>query len=321
MQSGVSLFAVNHLRARFGFLLATAVLLMTAHCAWAQHGNALPTSSTSSSQGDAPLPTKTDSPPPLPGSTENTVTPAATTPPKDDASKNKDKAPTPESGASAQSSLVRWYGHAFIYIINSTGVRVAIDPFARETVKYLFPVRLPADTVLISTEADDHAAGELLFGTPQIFRSYTAVGVNKANGLIFKGVSVSRTPRGSSDPAQCTAFVFQLDGVTFAHLGVIGDILDSRQRQEIGKVDVLFLPIGNPLLTISDLNKMITDTQAKIIIPITYRTDFTPGMNLRSLDDFMREQKLPVKQLEKTEFPINASLLPTQPTIYLYPLP
>ncbi len=265
------------------------------------------TSSSSSARAvdtAAPMPGSGDNRASQPAKPATPVTPAAA-------------ASEPPATSAEPSTLVRWYGHAFIYLINSTGVRVAIDPFARNSVKYLFPGRLPADTVLISTEADDHAAGELLFGTPQIFRSYTAVGVNKANGLIFKGVSVNRDSKIGPNAPKCTAFVFSLDGVNFAHLGVIGNVLDARQRQEIGRVDVLFLPVGSPFLTVTDLNRIATDLQAKIIVPITYKTEQTPDMNLRSLDDYLKDQKLPVKRLTKSEFSVNAELLPAQPTIYI----
>ena len=40
-------------------------------------------------------------------------------------------------------------------------------------------------------------------------------------------------------------------------------------------------------------------------------------MNLRPLDDYLKDQKLPIKRLDKSEFPINSSLLPAQPTIYI----
>lgn len=261
---------------------------------------------------------------PLPGSTENPApqAPAAKAEAPVVPVKTEESA-TPKTPATSTepSTLVRWYGHAFIYIVNSTGVRVAIDPFARNSVKYLFPGRLPADTVLISSEGDDHAAGELLFGTPQIFRSYTAIGINKANGLIFKGVSVNRDNHIGPNAAKCTAFIFTFDGVNFAHLGVLGSVLDSRQRQDLGRVDVLFLPIGSPYLTVADLNRIATDLQAKVIVPITYKTDLTPDMNLRSLDDYLKDQKMPIKRLERSEFPMNAALLPTQPTIYIPALP
>lgn len=293
-----------------------AVLLLGISLACAQ-STKQPTASnrttTSSSNSRA-----VDNAAPLPGSGESRTSqpakPAAPAAAETPAAATAAEAP---STSAEPSTLVRWYGHAFIYLVNSTGVRVAIDPFARNAVKYLFPGRLPADTVLISTEAEDHAAGELLFGTPQIFRSYTAVGVNKANGLIFKGVSVNRDGKIGPNAPKCTAFVFSLDGVNFAHLGVIGNIPDARQRQELGRVDVLFLPVGSPFLTVTDLNRIVTDLQAKIIVPITYKTEQTPDMNLRSLDDYLKDQKLPVKRLTKSEFSVNAELLPAQPTIYI----
>lgn len=271
------------------------------------------TTSTRTTPSSATKPAEKPSDPqaPLPGAAENTT--------NSEAEKPAEKV-TPEK-SSEPSTLVRWYGHAFVYLVNSSGVRVAMDPYARNSVKYLFPGRLPADTVLISCEADDHAAGEQLFGTPQIFRSYTAIGVNKANGLIFKGVSVNRDGRLGLNAPKCTAFVFELDGVTFAHLGVVGNVLDSRQRQDIGRVDVLFLPVGNPSLTLSDLNRIAADLQAKVIVPITYKTDLTPNMNLRTLDDYLKDQKLPIKRLDKPEFPVNEALLPSQPTIYIPALP
>lgn len=249
---------------------------------------------------------------PLPGSRDNQVS-------KTDAADSDGKPAAANS--SDPTSVVRWYGHAFIYVISSTGVRIAMDPFTRGTVKYLFPARLPADVVLISSSDDDHAAGEQLFGAPLIFRSYTAIGLNKANGSIFKGVAVSSQSRRDPNAGQCTAFVFTVDGVTFAHLGVIGDILDSRQRQDLGRVDVLFLPIGNTQLSIADLNGIAADLKAKIIIPITYKTDMTPDMNLRTLDEYLKGQKLPIKRLDKPEFLVDPALLPSQPTIYVPTLP
>ncbi|MDD2677330.1 MAG: MBL fold metallo-hydrolase, partial [Methylacidiphilaceae bacterium] len=61
----------------------------------------------------------------------------------------------PQNGhAAAPSVLIRWYGHAFIYLIASSGIRIAIDPFGDETVHYRFPASLQADVVLISNEAN-----------------------------------------------------------------------------------------------------------------------------------------------------------------------
>jgi L-ascorbate metabolism protein UlaG (beta-lactamase superfamily) len=212
-------------------------------------------------------------------------------------------------------TTVSWYGHAFVYVTSSTGVRIALDPFGKEMVTYSFPPRLPADLVLVSNEGDDHSAAERLFGSPQVFRSITAVGVNRANGLLFKGVEVMRQSRKVQGASRATAFVFSLDGVTFGHFGAIGDILDFNQRQALGRVDVLFLAVGDQDLPVNDLNRIVADLGAKIIVPIKYRTGSTGNLRLRPLDDFIRDQTIPVKEVETNQFKVNRESLPPQPAI------
>jgi L-ascorbate metabolism protein UlaG (beta-lactamase superfamily) len=216
---------------------------------------------------------------------------------------------------------IRWGGHAFVYITSSTGVRVAIDPFGMERVKYLFPVRLPADVILISSESEDHSAAERLFGAPQVFRSVTAVGVNRANGSLFKGVQVFRDSRRGTGANYSTAFIFSFDGLTFAHMGVIGDALDAKQREDIGNVDVLFLPVGNLNISVADLNRIAADLHAKIIVPISYKTEATGSMELRTVDEFLANQTNDVKRVDAIEFPVNRLLLPDKPTIYVLNTP
>ncbi len=217
---------------------------------------------------------------------------------------------------------IRWCGHAFVYLTTSSGVRIAIDPFGPESVKYSFPDHLPADVVLISDEDNAYSSAERLFGSPQVFRSVTAIGLNKANGLLFKGVEVNEeSSRSLEGGKRSTAFAFNLDGINFAHLGAIGDSLSSKQRDQIGPVDVLFLPVGNPNISPADLVKIATDLQAKIIIPITFKTWATEGLNLRSRDEFLAHQPFPMKKVDAIELPINKSLLPEQPTVYVLNVP
>jgi L-ascorbate metabolism protein UlaG (beta-lactamase superfamily) len=211
---------------------------------------------------------------------------------------------------------VRYYGHAFVYIITTTGVRIAMDPYDEGTGTYQFPARLPADVVLVSNEADDHSGSARLFGSPQVFRSVTAIGRNNARGLYFQGVQTYRDKEGGAQHGTNATFVFQVDGLRFAHLGGIGHVPDSAQRAEIGKVDVLFLPVGNPDLSIVELNKIAADLGAKIIVPIKYKTQFTPDSALRSLDDYLAG-RTNVKQLNASEFTLSPADLPATPTIYV----
>jgi len=211
---------------------------------------------------------------------------------------------------------IRYYGHAFAYIITSTGVRIAIDPYDENTGSYVFPPRLPADVVLVTNEADDHSASNRLFGSPQVFRSITAIGRNNARGLFFTGVQTYRDKEQGAKHGTNAVFTFQVDGIRFAHLGGIGHVPDSTQVSEIGQVDVLFLPVGNLDLSMADLNKTAAELGAKIIIPIKYKTQYSPDFALRGLDEYLAGRQN-VRDLKASELNLTPADIPADPTIYV----
>ncbi len=214
---------------------------------------------------------------------------------------------------------IHWYGHGFVYLTSSVGVRCAIDPFGSETVHYKFPDHLAADFVLVTHEAEDHAAAEQLFGNPLIFRSVTAVGLNRANGIPFYGIALQKDAAGEG--VSNTAFNLTFDGVRFCYLGQISQPLLATEKEQIGQCDVVFLPVGLTALSVSDLNQVVADIGAKVIIPINYKTDYSGYLQLRSLDDYLSESKFPVRRYDSSEIVISRSMIPPTPTIYVLKSP
>jgi L-ascorbate metabolism protein UlaG (beta-lactamase superfamily) len=214
---------------------------------------------------------------------------------------------------------VHWFGHGFVYLTSSIGVRAAIDPFGSETVHYKFPDHLTADFVLVTHEAEDHGAAERIFGNPLIFRSVTAVGLNRANGIPFHGIALQKDPSGNG-PSN-TAFILTFDGVTFCYLGQISLPLLATEKQQLGHADVVFLPVGLTALSVSDLNGVAADLGAQVIIPINYKTDYSGILPLRPLDDYLAQSKLPVRKFDSDEIVISRALLPANPTVYVLKSP
>jgi len=210
---------------------------------------------------------------------------------------------------------VHWYGHGFVFLTSSVGVRAAFDPFGPETVHYKFPTHLEADFVLISHEAEDHSAAELIFGDPPIFRSVTAVGLNRANGIPFHGIALQKDPSGQGGAN--TAFTLTFDGVTFCYLGQISQPLIQTEKQQLGHADVVFLPVGLNALSVNDFAQIMTDLGARIGIPINYKTDFSGNLILRPLDEYLAGNKLPVRKFNSDSVVISRSTLPAAPTIYV----
>jgi L-ascorbate metabolism protein UlaG (beta-lactamase superfamily) len=209
---------------------------------------------------------------------------------------------------------VHWYGHGFIYLTSSVGIRAAIDPFGPETVHYPFPQHLAADFVLVTHEAEDHCAADLIFGNPLIFRSVMAVGLNRANGIPFYGVALQKDQsiRAQSN----TAYTLSFDGIKFGYLGQIIAPLNAQEKQQLGQVDVLFLPVGLTTLSVSEMNDVVKDMSAKMVIPINYKTDESGILELRGLDDYLAGTKFPVRRISSDEIVVSRDTVPSQPTIY-----
>jgi hypothetical protein len=220
------------------------------------------------------------------------------------------QAPMPVAGG----VNVHWYGHGFIYLTSSVGIRAAIDPFGPQTVHYKFPEHIASDFVLITHEAEDHSAADQIFGNPLIFRSVMAVGFNRANGIPFYGVGLQKDPTGQG--GSNTAFTLSFDGVKFGYLGQITMPLLAQEKEELGHVDVLFLPVGLEMLSVGDFNEIVKDLGATMVIPINYKTDLSGILPLRTLDEYLSATKFPVRQVNSDEIVINRRMLPSSPVVF-----
>ncbi|MBR2336351.1 MAG: MBL fold metallo-hydrolase [Clostridia bacterium] len=70
-----------------------------------------------------------------------------------------------------------------------------------------------------------------------------------------------------------TVFKFKIDGITFCHLGDLGEFFSQDLVDEIGEVDVLFIPVGGTY-TIDgrEAVKYANAISAKITVPMHYST-------------------------------------------------
>ena len=231
-------------------------------------------------------------------------------------------APGPDTAQpAAEGTMFRYYGHAFVYLTGSSGVRIVINPFSADAeMGYKFPRGLPADVVLISAESVDYSGGQDLQGLPQVFRSLTGIGMNRANGISFHGVSTYRDAREGRLQGGNTVYVVDLDGMKFCHLGGIGHVPDSKQVKEIGPVDVLFLPVGNLDLSVPELWKTADLLKARWIVPVGYKTDKSGSRQLRALGDFDYHGH-PVRDVAGQDFTFRASELPPAPSLLILKSP
>ena len=146
-----------------------------------------------------------------------------------------------------------------------------------------------------------------------------AIGLNRANGMAFYGVALQKDPTGQGGAN--TAFILSFDGVKFCYLGQINMPLLAQERQELGHADVVFLPVGLQALSVNDLNQVVKDLGATMVIPINYKTDLSGILPLRSLDEYLSATKFPVRKVNSDEIVISRGMLPAEPTVYVLKSP
>ncbi len=185
---------------------------------------------------------------------------------------------------------VTWLGHACFEILPAKGPRVVVDPFGAMVGTY--PWTPPqADVVLVTHEHPDHNAADRVAGHPVIIRG---VGLHKVGGVGFNGIAAFHDNDGGKERGVDTLFAFTLGRIRFLHLGDLGqDRLTPAQLAQIGKVDVLFIPVGG-FFTIdaAHADAVVAQLRPRVVIPMHYKTRYTAAnLPLVGVDGFLRGKK------------------------------
>jgi len=202
---------------------------------------------------------------------------------------------------------VKWFGHACFLVEAADGTKVITDPFD-ESVGYQIP-KVKADVVTVSHSHFDHNAVDLLQGNPEVVKG---VGEKKIKGIIFKGIRSFHDKSRGAQRGPNTIFVFAVDGVRVCHLGDLGHLLSSGQQEEIGEVDILFIPVGGTF-TIDgrDAREVSKQLNPRLIIPMHYKTE-SCSIGIDSCEEFLKG----FTKVEKArEWQGNKESLPSEQTV------
>jgi L-ascorbate metabolism protein UlaG (beta-lactamase superfamily) len=184
---------------------------------------------------------------------------------------------------------IQYLGHSCFRLRGRDGI-VITDPFDRSTG---FDIGKPtAHIVTVSHNHPDHANVAAVRPARERVFVVEGAGEYEVGGVLITGVRTYHDKKKGAERGKNTAYVIHLDDVVFCHLGDLGHELTSQQLDEIGSVDVLFVPVGgDETIGPSEAVSVIGQIEPRIVVPMHYATgdqlSFTS--ELAPLDKFTQE--------------------------------
>lgn len=205
---------------------------------------------------------------------------------------------------------VKYLAHASFMITSDTGVKMITDPYVVTYVAGDSPgygeIKEAADIVIVSHDHSDHNNVSAVRGNPKVIKG---AGIAKVKGLEFKGIPTYHDEAGGKLRGSNIVACFEIDGIRVCHLGDLGHQLSDKQAAEIGRVDILLIPVGG-YYTIDA--KVATEVcgklKPKVIIPMHYKTDKC-GFPIAGVDQFLQGKKN-VSRLDSSEVEFKPAGLP-----------
>ncbi len=179
-------------------------------------------------------------------------------------------------------------------------VVVITDPF--QDIGYPLPQTETADIALMSHDHFDHNNVNLINGD---FQLIDRAGRFELDDVKIETFATWHDEAEGSKRGTNLLMKFVLEGRAFLHCGDLGHDLNDRMISELGKIDVLFIPVGGHFtIDAAEAKKIVEKLKPKIVFPMHYKTevlDFPIAGKERYLDLVDNAKILDVNEIELTE--------------------
>lgn len=164
---------------------------------------------------------------------------------------------------------IKWFGQSAFLLNSESGTQILIDPYDR-FIRYKMPTPIETDIVAVTHNHGDHnkihvAAGNyMLVNEPKEYHH---------GGVSIMGFKTYHDKVNGKMRGKNIVFRFSMDDLTICHCGDLGHILTEDQIKDIGKVDILMIPVGGKAtLNGVDATKVMQQLRPTVTIPMHYRT-------------------------------------------------
>lgn len=176
---------------------------------------------------------------------------------------------------------VKWFGHS-MWKFSTKDVSIIIDPFT--DIGYKMPQNETADIVISSHDHFDHNNISLIKGNPLVINKE---GNYNHKGITIETIQVWHDEHQGKDRGKNLLIKIMMDGKTLLHCGDLGHTLSDDIIKKLGKIDMLFIPVGGVFTINSQKAKEIIDKlNPTLVFPMHYKTSKI-DFNINPLDEFL----------------------------------
>src|SRR6266700_3922515 len=172
---------------------------------------------------------------------------------------------------------VTYVGHSTFLIESPQLVRIATDYN-----DYVRPPLLP-DIITMNHAHSTHFTDHPDPAIKHVLRGWGPTPDQPArHDITVKDVRVRNVPtnirdwRGGTERHGNSIFIFEMANLCIAHLGHLHHTLNQQQLNEIGRVDVVLVPVdGSYTLVLEGMIEVLTSLKAPLMIPMHYFSSYT----------------------------------------------
>jgi len=205
---------------------------------------------------------------------------------------------------------IKWLGHATFLITSDDGIKIITDPYETNERLTYDDINESADIVTVSHGHGDHSNATAVGGNPAVVKEAA-----ESKGIKFEAIATHHDDSGGDQRGDNTIFSFKVDGIKLCHLGDLGHMLNDKQAVQLGKIDVLMIPVGgNFTIDAAVAGKVCDKLAPRLVIPMHFSNERCPHFPVAGVDDFIKG-KSNVTNLEVSEMELTAGILPAAPQI------
>ncbi len=189
---------------------------------------------------------------------------------------------------------ITWYGHASFGLVSEGGTTIVTDPYDPATSGFKsFPDE--ADIIVKSSSDDDFHDNDHLVPKKSGTHVVDALEIALAGGsTVSHGIEIQAIlamehlehPRGHAN--QNAMYRFTVDDISVGHMGDMGGDFSPSQLDFFKGVNILLSHAGGfPVISLDELQRVISIVQPNLVIPMHFRTLCYIPQNMHFISGFL----------------------------------